>query len=135
MLCDFWEPHWPKFVDRAFDWMLANGYRPILAHPERLSIKGIEKHLDAITSRGVLLQGNFRCMTGEEGLRADEQIRAWIPQERYALLAMDMHRPPALPSRLDGLRMVEQELGRELLDAMTVEAPRRIVFESAASAY
>lgn len=131
VLCDFWEPRWPKYVDRAFDWMFANGYQPILAHPERLSIPDLEKRLDGWRERGLLLQGNFRCMTGEDGLKADEQIRRWIPEGRYSLLAMDMHRPDALPSRLDGFRMVADEFGQALLDEMTIRAPRRIVFGDA----
>lgn len=131
VLCDFWEPKWPRYVDRAFEWMFANGYQPILAHPERLSIPKLGAKLDEWRGRGLILQGNFRCMTGEDGLKADEQIREWLPQGRYSLLAMDMHRPDALPSRLDGFRMVAEEHGQPLLDEMTITAPRRIIFGTA----
>ena len=129
VLCDFWEPKWRPWIDQAFDWLLEEGYQPILAHPERLSIPDIlPQKLDEITTRGVLLQGNFRCMTGEDGLLADRQIRQWIPQRRYSLLAMDMHRPDALPSRIDGFNLVAREYGQELVDEMTITAPRRLIF-------
>ncbi len=128
VLCDFWEPRWPRHVDRTFDWLLENGYQPILAHPERLSIGDLPARLDDARRRGVLLQGNFRCMTGKEGARANQQIRAWLPEKRYTLLAMDMHRPDTLPSRLDGLRMIAEDHGESFLDEMTIAVPRRLIF-------
>jgi protein-tyrosine phosphatase len=128
VLCDFWEPRWRRWVDEAFDWLLRNRYTPILAHPERLSIpKILPDKLAELTARGVLLQGNFRCFTGEEGGLADQQVRAWMDESRYTFLAMDMHRPDAMPGRIDGLHLVERDYGRELLDQMTITHPRQMV--------
>lgn len=128
VLCDFWEPKWHRWIDKAFDWLLEHQYTPILAHPERLSIpKILPEKLTELTDRGVLLQGNFRCFTGEEGLLPDSQIRDWLDDGRYTFLAMDMHRPDALQSRIDGFRMVEQERGREFLDRMTITNPRQMI--------
>ncbi len=133
VLADFWEDTWPDYVDQAFDWLLAEGYTPILAHPERIGIAKTEtlvKHLDAITARGVLLQGNFRCMTGEDGYLQDQRIRQFLSENRYWLLAMDMHRPDALPSRLDGMQMVVEEFGQEVVDLMTIDRPRCVLERS-----
>lgn len=128
VLADFWEDHWPKYVDQAIDWLLSEGYRPILAHPERIGMKdGLETQLDALTSRGVLLQGNFRCMTGEDGYLPDQRIRQYIQEGRYWIMAIDMHRPSDLPSRLDGLNMVVQEYGRAVVDQMTIARPRELL--------
>ncbi len=130
VLTDFWEDTWPKYVDQAMDWLMAEGYQPILAHPERIGIAKLEtltKHLDALTARGVLLQGNFRCMTGEDGYLQDQRVRQFLTEGRYWLMALDMHRPDALPSRFDGMQMVAQEYGQPLLDRMTIEQPRRVL--------
>ncbi len=130
VLADFWEDTWAKYVDPAFDWLLDNGYQPILAHPERIGIADTENlvgHLDALTARGVLLQGNFRCMTGEDGYHADQRVRRFLQEGRYWLMAMDMHRPDAQPSRLDGMQMVAQEFGQPTVDLMTIDRPRLIL--------
>ncbi len=130
VLTDFWEDNWPKYVDQAFDWLIAQGYQPILAHPERIGIAKLDtliEHLDAITARGVLLQGNFRCMTGEDGYLQDQRIRQFLTEDRYWLLAMDMHRPDALPSRLDGMQMVVTEFGQNIVDITTIQRPRTIL--------
>lgn len=132
VLCDFWEPRWPSWVDQAFDWLLAEGYQPILAHPERLSIPHIlPEKLREVAARGVLLQGNFRCLTGEEGRLADQQIRTWLPQKCYDLLAMDMHRPDALPSRIEGMEIAQQWLGNAFVEKLTVDAPRKLIWDAA----
>jgi len=130
VLADFWEDTWPGYVDRAFDWLTAQGYQPILAHPERIGIEKTEtlvKHLDAITSRGVLLQGNFRCMTGEDGYFADQRVRQFLTEDRYWIMALDMHRPTDLPSRLDGRQMVVTEFGQDVVDLMTFDRPRELL--------
>lgn len=131
VLADFWEDSWPKYVDSTFDWLLSEGYQPVLAHPERIGIKeGVEKHLDALTARGVLLQGNFRCMTGEDGYLPDQRVRQYIEEGRYWIMALDMHRPSDLTSRLDGLRMVSEEFGQDLVDRMTIDRPRELLGKS-----
>ncbi len=130
VLVDFWEATWPKYVDQGLDWLMAEGFQPILAHPERIGIADLDmlvKHLDEATARGVLLQGNFRCMTGEDGYLQDQRVRQFLTEKRYWLMAMDMHRPDALPSRLDGMQMVVQEYGQQTVDLMTIDRPRVIL--------
>lgn len=129
VLCDFWEPEWRKWIDQAFDWLLNQGYTPVLAHPERLSIRnGLSAKLTELTERGVLLQGNFRCVTGGEGVLPDAQMRQWLNQGRYSFLAMDMHRPEALPGRIEGLEIVRREWGADFVDRMTITDVRKRVF-------
>ncbi len=128
VLTDFWADFWPEHVDDTLDWLMAEGYQPILAHPERLGMKdGLEEHLDALAERGVLLQGNVRCMTGEDGYLPDQRIRQFIRQNRYWILALDMHRPGDLESRLDGLKMVAEEFGQPYADGMTIQRPRELL--------
>lgn len=128
VLADFWEDAWPTYADRIFDWLLSEGYQPILAHPERIGVKeGLEKHLDALTERGVLLQGNFRCMTGEDGYLPDQRVRQYLQEGRYWIMALDMHRPGDLSGRMDGMRMVAEEFGQAVVDHMTIDRPREVL--------
>jgi protein-tyrosine phosphatase len=129
VLIDLWESGmWPRWVDKAVDWLIEQGYKPILAHPERIGIqKGLEGRLDTLAALGVLLQGNFNCMTGEEGYLADQRIRQYMRENRYTFLAMDMHRPAALPSRIDGMSLVIEEFGEDTLTRLTEINPRRLI--------
>ncbi|MFW6028174.1 MAG: CpsB/CapC family capsule biosynthesis tyrosine phosphatase [bacterium] len=128
VLTDFWEPYWPGWVDAAFDWLLARDYQPILAHPERLAIHDLPQRLDALTAKGVLLQGNFRPFTGEDSFLADQWVRQFAMQDRYTFLALDMHRPDTLESRLEGVRIAEREFGRDYVEQRTNHAPRQHIF-------
>lgn len=127
VLCDFWECKWPRWVDRAFDWLLAEDYQPVLAHPERLGVADLPKHLDHLHDRGVLLQGNFRCLTGGEGPVPHRWVRQFLTEDRYTFMALDMHGPGSLDSRLLGLTMARQDFGTQNIDAKVIDAPRQRV--------
>ncbi|MBX2851300.1 MAG: hypothetical protein KTR15_06105 [Phycisphaeraceae bacterium] len=129
VLCDFWEPRWQDWIDETLDWLLDNGYTPILAHPERSPTHdNFEAHLDRIMDKGVLLQGNLRCFTGEEGHYPDQAIRQYMTEGRYTLLALDMHRPAVLQGRLDGIAIASEEFGEERINAMLDSEVRRLLF-------
>ena len=113
VLCDLWEDRWPKHADQTLDYLLDEGYTPILAHPERMNLDGkLPAQLTTLTARGVLLQGNFNCLTGGEGPLAAERVRRFLHEDRYALMAMDMHRPEALETRLEGLENHDRGIRR-----------------------
>ncbi len=132
VLVDLWEDAWPRWADPAMDWLLERAYQPILAHPERIGVRdGMGEKLAELSDRGVWLQGNARCMTGEEGYRADKRIRQWLAEGRYTFLALDMHRPAELTPRMEGLEMIEQEFGRATLQRLAVQNPRRLVLGAA----
>ena len=129
VLCDFWEPKWWDWIDETIDWLLAEGYTPILAHPERSPTRDdFEDHLDRISDQGVLLQGNLRCFTGEEGLYPDQTVRQYMNEERYTLLALDMHRIDSLQGRLDGIALACEEFGEDKVNAMLDAEVRRLLF-------
>ncbi|MEX0654468.1 MAG: CpsB/CapC family capsule biosynthesis tyrosine phosphatase [Phycisphaeraceae bacterium] len=127
VLVDFWEPKWHDWVDDCFDWLLEHDYQPILAHPERLAIHDLPDRLDALRERGVLLQGNFRCLTGEDGFLADQWIRRFLFEDRYDFLALDVHRPDTLEARLVGLNAARAEFDADAIDAKTIDAPRHLI--------
>ncbi|MCC6680811.1 MAG: hypothetical protein IT445_07900 [Phycisphaeraceae bacterium] len=130
VLLDFWVTRWARWINKTFTWLMSEGYQPIWAHPERMNFddRKFEKYVRDMAREGVLLQGNFQCMTGEAGYHADQRIRRWLDEGLYSFLAMDMHRPLGLEGRLDGITMVETEYGRTALDTLTRDNPRRLIF-------
>jgi len=131
VLCDFWETRWEKWIDQTFDWLFEQGYTPILAHPERSPTKkDYEKHLDRWADRGLLLQGNLQCFTGEAGYRPDQFVRQYMGEQRYTFLAIDMHRPDSLQGRLDGIGVAGAEYGPQVIEAMLDTRVREHIFNS-----
>ena len=128
VLTDFWVEHWPGWIMDVYEWLLAHRYRPILAHPERLQpTKDLEPNLSRLMDMGVWLQGNLRSFTGEDGFFTDQQARRHLHLGQYRFLALDMHRPDSLESRLDGIQILTDEFGTERMDQLLVDAPRRWV--------
>lgn len=128
VLLDFWEPRWPKYVEQTFRWLLDQKYQPILAHPERLpSAPELREHLRDLQAMGGMLQGNVRCVTGLEGPTAEATFNHLLGEGRYQYLALDMHGPDSLPSRFEGLTLLEQRIGSAAVNAMIDSAPRQLL--------
>ncbi len=128
VLVDLWEPKWPRYADKQIDWLLSNGYQPLLAHPERTAgsdkfMKTVQQLLD----RGVWLQGNLRCFTGGEGELPRTLADRLLGEKRYTMLALDLHRIDTLDGRLAGLTLLEQRIGAGAVKALVEDAPRRLL--------
>jgi len=73
---------------------------------------------------GAWLQGNLRCLTGEDGYIVDRVMCQLLQENRYQMLALDVQHPTCLKSRLDGMQFVVHEFGQDTLDRLTRDAPR-----------
>jgi protein-tyrosine phosphatase len=111
VLCDWWGDEWPAFCDATIDHLLARGYQPILAHPERMGLEEglLERVLLSLEQRGVWLQGNLNSLGGGEGRRARDIAWDLLGSGRYRLLASDTHDPGSVPPRLRGLATTEKD--------------------------
>lgn len=129
VLVDYWGITWERYVDDTLDFLLDSGYQPILAHPERMGFDDAEMEaaVASVQQRGVWLQGNFNSLTGNEGRTAERWVRRLLADDRYHLLAMDMHRPDSLTSRFQGMIHVEAEFGGDRLHALLHERPRSVL--------
>lgn len=128
VLADFWDDNWPDTVDDALQWLLDQNYQPILAHPERIPChEQLDQRLRDLASRGVWLQGNTRCYTGEEGYLPDLFMRQFLSEGRYRLLALDMHGPDSLPGRFDGMDLIARDMGPQLVQKLMDSVPRQDV--------
>lgn len=128
VMFDYWDNKWPRWLPKVIEWLIAEGYQPILAHPERIAATVKQpKKLHDLIEMGVWLQGNFRSMTGEEGYLADQVVRQFIKEQRFQFMAMDMHDAASLPGRFDGMALVAEEFGEHLVDYFTIEAPRKLI--------
>lgn len=73
--------------------MVLNGYKPVLAHPERYPFLGgdIEKYID-LKNRGVLLQLNLMSLTGHYGKGVQKAAEALIDNKLVDFVGTDCHK-------------------------------------------
>lgn len=129
VLTDLWDGGWNRWVIEVFEWLLANHYQPILAHPERMPpSRGTWRMLQDVVQMGVWLQGNFRSFTGEEGYNAGQLVRQLVFEQQFKFMALDAHRPGSLVGRFDGMQLMVEECGQAVVDELTMYAPRRHIF-------
>ncbi len=129
VLVDYWGLAWIDAADRAIDYLLERDYQPILAHPERMALDDDEwvALIDSMLQRGVWLQGNFNSIVGHEGPTATARLERLLGQDRIRILALDMHRPNSLATRLDGVEHFRNHFGADRLGDFVVTAPRDVL--------
>lgn len=123
VLCDTWLTEWTGFADEVIDFIQNQGYRVVLAHPERLPMEDFDAVLEHLTGRGVWLQGNFNSLSGGEGPTAHRRALRLLREQRYRFLAMDLHRISNLPERLEGFHVAQMTLGPEKLAELIRDNP------------
>jgi tyrosine-protein phosphatase YwqE len=131
VLFDHWESKWPRWGDAIIDWLFDQDCQPVMAHPERTaSNEAFVAQIERQVERGVWLQGNLKSFT-----KATERIDPYtheiahrlLREDRYHMLALDMHRTETLAERFEGYAAVEAVVGRAKLDELTITHPRRVV--------
>ncbi len=129
VLIDWWGNDWPRCCDATIEHLLAAGYQPVLAHPERMGLEAseLEVVLDRLTAQGVWLQGNLNSLSGGEGAYAQALADRLLVEDRYYLLASDTHAPTSVTGRREGLERILAEHGEELISKLLRERPRDVM--------
>jgi protein-tyrosine phosphatase len=82
---------WPRnFKDLIFN-VQANGYRPILAHPERYLYETDTKIYEDLKAKGILLQMNLLSITGYYGKTVQDNATKMMERNLYDLCGTDLH--------------------------------------------
>ena len=125
-LSDFSIPPW---VTTKLHELLLRGLRPIITHPERNMI--LQKRPEQVlqwAEMGCAVQITANSLSGRWGERASK-ISHWLLQRNAVhIVASDCHnvegRPPVLSS---ARKVVEQEYGAEVAQALVTDNPQAIV--------
>jgi len=82
----------PEIFDDVIFALQSNGYRPILAHPERYPFwfSNFDKFKE-IKNKGVLLQMNINSLTGHYGMPTQKIAHRMIDEEMISFLGSDCH--------------------------------------------
>ena len=98
----------PLRIERLLDELLAAGYWPVVAHPERYyGLQRMPNYLYDWVNRGVVLQVNKGSLFGRFGRGAQALAEAMLTHGLVGCIASDAHRPdvrtPELLSAWDNL--------------------------------
>ncbi|MBS1615183.1 MAG: histidinol phosphatase [Bacteroidetes bacterium] len=82
---------WPRqFEDIIFS-VQANGYTPILAHPERYLFEGDMQKYAGLKEKGVLLQMNLLSILGYYGKGVQQLASLYLEHKLYDFAGTDLH--------------------------------------------
>lgn len=105
----------PPRIDALFFDILANGYVPLLTHPERMTwIEGNYELLKLLRSRGVLMQLTAGAVTGDFGRRAKYWSERMLDDRVVDIIASDAH---GSDRRVPGLSRAFSAAARRVGDA------------------
>ena len=119
----------PEFVpQKLFDWIM-DGYRPILAHPERyLPVIKNPRYAYKFAQMGVALQINAGSLLGVFGESVKETAHLMLRHKLAHIIASDGHNTGSRSISLGEVRdLVEEQYGEELARILLEENPRRAV--------
>lgn len=118
----------PDWTPDALAAIVAAGFQPVLAHPERNAVVQREpEHAFAFVQAGALLQLTAMSLTGENGKRAQATAR-WILDNRLAtVVASDSHSPTWRPPTLRGaFHMLREQYDLATARRLCITNPRAL---------
>lgn len=119
---------YPIYTDDIFFQLQLQGYRPILAHPERNEpIEQDLARLQKLVERGVLGQLDARSLTGYYGTRVREAARTMVARRLVHLIASDAHWSSQYHHLPQALEEASHLVGREAALAMVERWPAAVL--------
>ena len=89
-------------------------------------LRAAPDRINELAALGVLFQGNLGPLGGGDSADIVGLARRYLMENRYFMVGTDSHRPAHMAVRIAGLRIVEQLVGPEKLDELTVTNPSRL---------
>ncbi len=119
----------PDFEEHLF-WLAGQGFRLLLAHPERSpTLQEEPDRLAELVRRGILLQVTARVLVPREGSGAGQLLAGHLLREGLVhVLASDAHSagPPAPPDMSGGVKAATEIVGARA-EWMVTDAPAAIL--------
>lgn len=128
MLLEFPHGHVVPGSQKLVAWLLEQGIRPLIAHPERnRQLMRDPSLLQPFIDLGCWLQVTAGSVIGQFGERSQAVARLLLEQGEVKLLASDGHNAGARPPVLSPVfEYVEQVFGKEAAIRLLVETPAEI---------
>ncbi|CAN8140853.1 protein-tyrosine-phosphatase [uncultured Thiomicrorhabdus sp.] len=124
LLIEFPSDGIPPGSIELIDWLMQQGYLPMIAHPERnRAFISNPKLLDQFLNRGCLTQLTVSALTGSFGVKVKETAIRFVMEDKITIMASDAHnvryRPPVFGEAIEYARtLIGSEGVRNLLYTM-----------------
>lgn len=104
----------PLFVKDVIYGLIGDGYKPIIAHPERYNyVQENIGYVEELASMGTLFQANYGSIVGVYGNGAKRTIKQLLKRNLIDFLGTDVHRTnqiyPKIPKILKKLQKIVSE--------------------------
>lgn len=129
MLLEFPHTHILPGTDKLVDWLIRQGIRPLIAHPERnRELMQKPDKLRPLLDKGCLAQLTGASITGRFGAEARTAAEYYIREDLITLIASDAHntstRPPAMAAARAAIASL---VGEEAATRLAIDAPAQLV--------
>jgi len=131
MLLEFPHTHIVPGTDKLVAWLIRNGIRPLIAHPERnREINAHPEKLKPFLDQGCMAQITGASLTGRFGATARQAGEYFIRQGQVDVLASDAHNTTTrLPAMAAARDIVAAMVGADVAARMVWELPMALVAE------
>jgi protein-tyrosine phosphatase len=121
--------YWPEFTDLALADVMAAGFQPLLAHPERYEPAFANPDLIyRLHEQGVLTQVTTGSLVGLFGSRSQHLAERLLVEGVADVLASDAHSPGRrLVSVAEGIARAEELVGPERVRQLTFDNPAALL--------
>ena len=117
------------YLDDIIRELQENGYKLVMAHPERYQIVKEEPEIvDKCINKGILLQGDISSIVGDYGERAKKTLKKLLKSDKITFLATDTHQRYTRYQDLEEhLKLIQKEIKIEKLEELTIVNPMKII--------
>ena len=111
----------PLFAKEVVYKLIENGYKPIIAHPERYSyVKEDIEFVRELKSMGALFQSNYGSVIGMYGGSAKKTLKKLLKEDLITFLGSDVHAVGQIYPKIPKiLRKLEKWISPEKLQELT----------------
>lgn len=111
----------PLFAKEVVYKLIENGYKPIIAHPERYSyVKEDIEFVRELKSMGALFQSNYGSVIGMYGGSAKKTLKKLLKEDLISFLGSDVHAVGQIYPKVPKiLRKLEKWISPEKLQELT----------------
>ena len=117
------------FVKELVYELIQNGYRPIIAHPERYSYVQDEiNYVRELANLGTLFQANYGSVLGMYGNDAKKTLKKLLKDDLISFLGSDVHRTGQIyPKIPKALKKINKIVSAEKLEKLTTLNAQKVL--------
>ena len=119
----------PLFVKEIVYKLIENGYKPVIAHPERYSyVKEDITYVEELKKMGALFQANYGSVIGMYGIEAKKTIKKLLKKDLISFLGSDVHRAGQIYPKIPKiLKKLEKWTSTEKLEELTTLNAKKVL--------